>query len=423
MYYHSQSKDARCLQRGTSNKVPIINSIHLARVFDSRGDLTVEASVQTQGGGFGRAIAPSGASIGEYEAIELLASDAIAAAKKYALPMLEDKMDSTDQKSVDSALRSADGTENFSVIGANSAVAISLANAKAAANFLDLPLYQHIGASSKWDSFPIPLGNVIGGGAHATDSTHIQEFLSIPVGAPCVFDAIFANTAVHKLTGTLLSNRGYVRAKGDEGGWAASIPDEVAFDVMSESISEISKEVDFEIKLGVDMAASELYNPLQDCYVYGDISRSVDEQIDYVSELSHNYSLAYIEDPLDQNDFEGFSKLTESVGNDSLICGDDLFATNITRLKKGIGLKAANTILIKPNQIGTLTETLDVINLAKENGIVPVVSHRSGETEDATISHIAFATQSPYIKTGVVGGERTAKLNELIRIELEIKTL
>ncbi len=400
----------------------IISSIHLGRVFDSRGNLTVEASIRTQNGGFGRAIAPSGASTGEHEAIELPASDAISAAKKHALPMLEGKVDSTNQTLVDNTLRSADGTENFSVIGANSAVAISLANAKAAANFLDVPLYQHIGFS-KGGPFPIPLGNVIGGGAHAADSTCIQEFLSVPVGAPCVFDAIFANTEVHKLTGTLLTNRGHVRAKGDEGGWAASISDEVAFDVMSESISEISNKVGFEIKMGVDMAASELYDPTQGCYNYGDISRSVDEQIDYVSDLSRIYPLAYIEDPLDQDDFEGFSKLTNSIGAGSLVCGDDLFATNVTRLKKGIDLKAANSILIKPNQIGTLTETLEAINLAKKNNITPVVSHRSGETEDTTISHIAFATQAPYIKTGVVGGERTTKLNELIRIEQEIKTL
>ncbi|HIJ12744.1 MAG TPA: phosphopyruvate hydratase [Halobacteriales archaeon] len=401
----------------------IINSIHLGRVFDSRGNLTVEASIQTQNGGFGRAIAPSGASTGEYEAIELPTSDAISAAKKHALHMLEGKVDSTNQTLVDNTLRSADGTENFSVIGANSAVAISLANAKAAANSLNVPLYQHIGSPSKKDSFPIPLGNVIGGGAHAADSTYIQEFLSVPVGAPCVFDAIFANTEVHKLTGTLLSDRGYIRAKGDEGGWAAPISDEVAFDVMSESISNISNKVGFEIKMGVDMAASELYDSTQDCYDYGDISRSVDEQIDYVSDLSRIYSLAYIEDPLDQDDFEGFSKLTNSIGESSLVCGDDLFATNVTRLKKGIDLKAANSILIKPNQIGTLTETLEAINLAKKNNITPVVSHRSGETEDTTISHIAFATHAPYIKTGAVGGERTTKLNELIRIEQEIKTL
>ncbi len=401
----------------------IINSIHLDRIFDSRGNLTVEATIKTQNGGFGRAIAPSGASTGEYEAIELPAMDAISAAKKHALPELENKIDSIDQKQVDSTLRAADATKNFSVIGANSAVAISLANAKAAADSLNMPLYQYMSATSKLDSFPIPLGNVIGGGAHAKDSTHIQEFLSVPVGASCVFDAISANTSVHKLAGTLLSDAGYSRAKGDEGGWAAPISDEVAFNILSQSISKISKEVGFEIKMGIDVAASELYDSTKDRYSYGNLNRSKEEQIDYISNLSRDYSLAYIEDPLEENDFEGFSELTKLIGNDSLICGDDLFATNVERLKQGIELKSANSILIKPNQIGTLTETIAAIDLAKENNVMPVISHRSGETEDNTISHIAFATQAPYIKTGVVGGERTAKLNELIRIEQEIKTL
>ena len=401
----------------------VISSINLIRVLDSRGNSTLEATILTENGGFGRAIAPSGASTGEYEAVELPPIDAINAAETHTIPLIEGKISSTDQFLVDEILRTSDSTENFSRIGSNSAVAISMAAAKAAANSVNLPLYAYLGSHIDPGVFPIPLGNIIGGGAHAHNSTHIQEFLAAPIGAPSVSDAIFANAAVHKLSRELIIAQEFSCAKGDEGGWAAPISDKIAFDIMHKATSQISKEFQFEIKFGIDMAASEFYDAASDMYVYGDLLRSPAEQIDYVSGLSKEYSLAYIEDPLHEDDFEGFAKLTKSIGDKSLICGDDLFATNVSRIQKGIELQSANSIIIKPNQIGTLTDTLNAIELAKQNNIVPVISHRSGESEDTTISHIAFATQAPFIKTGVVGGERTAKLNELIRIEQEVNKI
>jgi enolase len=277
----------------------------------------------------------------------------------------------------------------------------------------------------------VPPGTVVGGGEHAADATDIQEFLAAPVGAPSVRQAVFANAAVHQRVGELLADRGVPAAKGDEGAWAPSIDDATAFGVVSEAIDGVADEFGFEVRMGLDMAAAECYEDGE--YVYGDDTRSTAEQIDYVADLVDEYDLAYVEDPLDENAYEAFAELTERVGSGArsasgnaggqrpradrtLICGDDLFVTNTERLGRGIGEGAANSILVKPNQIGTLTEAFDAIELATRNGYDAVVSHRSGETEDATIAHLAVATDAPFIKTGAVGGERTAKLNELIRI-------
>jgi enolase len=393
----------------------LITGIRLRRILDSRGNPTVEAEVQTDDGGFGRGAAPSGASTGEHEAIERPAEDAIARARELAVPRLEGQVYAGDQRGVDSALRTADGTDDFSEIGANSAVAISIAAARAAADVLGAPLYQHLGGAFRGRSFPTPLGNVIGGGEHAADSTHIQEFLAAPVGAPSVADAIFANARVHGEVGSILDERGISAAKGDEGAWAPSVADETAFDIVDEAVDTVSDEVGFEIGFGLDVAGAELHE--DGSYRYGDESKTTAEQIDYVANLVDEHGLVYVEDPLDEEDFEGFAELTDRVGSRTLICGDDLFVTNTDRLQRGIEADSANSILIKPNQIGTLSDAFDAIELALRNGYEPVVSHRSGETEDATIAHLAVATNAPYIKTGAVGGERTAKLNELIRIE------
>jgi enolase len=393
-----------------------ITSISLRRVLDSRGNPTVEADVLTQSGGFGRAAAPSGASTGEYEAIELPPGEAIAAARKHAVPRLVDEAFAGDQREVDAALRAADGTDNFSEIGANSAVAISMAAAKAAADVLGAPLYQHLGGAFRGDAFPTPLGNVIGGGEHAKEATHIQEFLAAPVGAPSVSEAVFANATVHAETADILDDRGVPAAKGDEGAWAPAISDAEAFEVMAEATAAVEDQLGFQIDFGLDMAAAELYDADDDVYRYGDEAKTPDEQVAYVADLVDEYDLAYVEDPLDENDYQGFADLTDRVGDRTLICGDDLFVTNVERLEQGISVGAGNSILIKPNQIGTLTDAFDAIELAYRNGYDAVVSHRSGETEDATIAHLAVATGAPYIKTGTVGGERTAKLNELIRI-------
>jgi enolase len=397
--------------------VTLITEVRLRRVLDSRGNPTVEADVYTESGGFGRAAAPSGASTGEYEAIERPASEAIAAARERAVPRLEGQVYAGDQRTVDETLRAADGTDNFAEIGANSAVAISMAAAKAGADMLGAPLYQHLGGAFRGDAFPTPLGNVVGGGEHAADATDIQEFLVAPVGAPNVADAVFANAAVHGEVHDRLAADGIAAGKGDEGAWAPSISDAEAFELVEGAVEAVADEVGFEIKFGLDVAASELYDADAGVYRYRDTERTPDEQVEYIAGLVDEYDLVYVEDPLEENDYEGFAALTERVGDRTLVCGDDLFVTNVERLEEGIEKGAANSILIKPNQIGTLSDAFDAIELANRNGYEAVISHRSGETEDTTIAHLAVATAAPFIKTGAVGGERTAKLNELIRIE------
>ena len=393
-----------------------IRSVSLRRVLDSRGNATVEADVLTESGGFGRAAAPSGASTGEYEAIELPTGEAIAAARQHAVPRLVDEVHAGNQREVDAALHGADGTDDFSNVGANSAVAISMAAAKAGADVLGAPLYQHLGGTFRGDNFPIPLGNVLGGGEHAKEATHIQEFLAVPVGAPSVSEAVFANAAVHDRIGDLLDERGVAAGKGDEGAWAPPVDDATAFELVVQATDDVADEVGFDIGVGLDVAASELYDAADGVYRYGDVERTPTEQVDYMADLVDEYDLAYVEDPVEEDDFDGFAELTDRVGDRTVLCGDDLFVTNVERLQRGIDADAGNAILVKPNQIGTLSDAVDAVELATRNGLDAVVSHRSGETEDTTIAHLAVATNAPFIKTGAVGGERTAKLNELIRI-------
>jgi len=395
----------------------LITDVRLRRVLDSRGNATVEADVLTESGGFGRGKAPSGASTGEYEAIELPANEAIANAREDAIPRLVGEVHAGNQRDVDAALHAADGTEDFSGIGANSAVAISMAAAKAGADVLGAPLYQHLGGTFRGNEYPTPLGNIIGGGEHAADATNIQEFLAAPVGAPSVEEAVFANAAVHQEVHDILADRDLPAGKGDEGAWAPSISDDEAFEIMDEAVETVADDFGFAITFGLDVAGAELYDADEDGYVYDDGVKSTAEQIDYIAEKVEEYDLVYVEDPLDENDYEAFAELTDRVGDQTLVCGDDLFVTNVERLQAGISAGAGNSILIKPNQIGTLTDAVDAIELATESGYESVVSHRSGETEDTTIAHLAVATDAPFIKTGAVGGERTAKLNELIRIE------
>ena len=406
----------RAAGAGAREVVTLVTEVRLRRVLDSRGNPTVEADVRTESGGFGRAAAPSGASTGEHEATSLPAREAIAAAREAAVPRLEGQVYAGDQRSVDTVLRNADGSGNFAEIGANSAVAISMAAARAAADVLGAPLYQHLGGAFRGET-PTPLGNVVGGGEHAADATDIQEFLAVPVGAPSVADAVFANATVHQEVRDTLAERGIPAGKGDEGAWAPSIGDSEAFEIVAEAIDAVADDVGFEIGFGLDVAATELFEADEAVYRYGDRERSPDEQIEYVADLVGEYDLLYVEDPVEENDFEGFASLVERVSENCLICGDDLFVTNTDRLETGIEQGAGNSILVKPNQIGTLSDAFDAVALAVENGFAPVISHRSGETEDTTIAHLAVATGAPYIKTGAVGGERTAKLNELVRIE------
>ena len=403
----------------------LVESVTLRRVLDSRGNPTVEADVFTEAGGFGRAAAPSGASTGAHEAVERPPQEAIAAAREHAVPRLEGAVHVGDQRAVDRALHAADGTDDFSRIGVNAAVAVSMAAAKAAADTVGIPLFQHLGGTFRGAevSFPVPLGNVLGGGEHAAEATAIQEFLAVPVGAPSVGEAVFANAAVHGAVADRLAARGVAAGKGDEGAWAPQISDETAFEVVQEAAAAVADERGFDIRLGVDVAATELYDPETETYTVGETDRSPAEHREWIAGLIDEYELAYVEDPLAEEDFDGFAALTADVGARAgpgtprtVVCGDDLYVTNTDRIERGIESNAGNAVLIKPNQIGTLTDAFDAISVTTRAGFTPVVSHRSGETEDTTIAHLAVAADAPFVKTGAVGGERTAKLNELIRI-------
>ncbi|MCT8336703.1 phosphopyruvate hydratase [Methanoculleus sp. Afa-1] len=389
-----------------------IEQIILRTILDSRGNETVEAEIYTDCG-FGRAAAPSGASTGTYEAKVRPPREAVEDAEKNLIPSLIGE-DTRDQITFDALLRENDGTADFSSIGANVAVALSLACAKAAASSLDLELFRYLGGTFAADT-PLPLGNVIGGGAHAPNATSIQEFLVVPTGACGATEGVFVNAAVHKTVKKMLQEQGRLSGKGDEGAWAPAISDIEAFEIIAEAINTVSDETNVEVRMGIDVAASEMWNG--EHYRYKDAVRSREDQIAYMADLVDHYNLIYIEDPLFEEDFEAFADLTEQVGDRCLICGDDLFVTNVERITKGIETDAANCVLIKPNQIGTLTDTFEAIRLAQENGMESVMSHRSGETTDATIAHLATAFGCIFLKTGVVGGERIAKLNELIRIE------
>lgn len=393
-----------------------ISDIFLRTILDSRGNPTVEAEITTISGGFGRACAPSGASTGIYEAKVRPCDEAVADAYINLVPKLIE-LDSADQRGFDETLHEVDGTSDLSGIGANIAVALSLANAKAAASTLNVELYQYLGGAFISQT-PLPLGNVIGGGAHAVDATDIQEFLIIPTGASTAAEAVFTNALVHKRIKEILIARGKGCGKGDEGAWAPHIADLEAFEIVNEATNKVFDDTGIEVRMGLDVAASEMWDAASGRYVYKNAKRTTEEQIAYIADLTETYNLLYVEDPIQEEDFEGFARITEEVsGRDTLICGDDLFVTNVVRLEEGIRNDACNCVLIKPNQIGTLTDTFETISLARDYGYETVMSHRSGETTDNTIAHLATAFGCCFMKSGVVGGERIAKLNELIRIE------
>jgi enolase len=393
----------------------IIEAIELRMILDSRGNLTIEADVHTTNG-FGRAAAPAGASTGSREAKVRSPKEAVENATANLLPALIG-LDASDQAGFDEQLRDIDNTVDFSGIGANVAVALSLANAKAAAASEGMQLFRYLGGAFV-DELPLPLGNVIGGGAHAANATEIQEFLVVTGDAADVQEAVFANAAVHRTVKDLLKKHGTVCGKGDEGAWAPQIDDALAFEIVAEACSSIADEMNVSVDMGIDVAASQLWN--DGYYQYRDRKRSTEEQIAYIAELVDQYELVYVEDPLHEEDFAGFADLTTQVGDRCLVCGDDLFVTQTEYISKGIDMGAANCVLIKPNQVGTLTDTFDAVRLAHTNGLDTVMSHRSGETTDNTIAHLATAFSCVFLKTGIVGGERIAKLNELIRIEEQL---
>ncbi|MCQ2977908.1 MAG: phosphopyruvate hydratase [archaeon] len=403
----------------------VIEDVRVRKILDSRGNPTVEVDVITWNG-FGRAAAPSGASTGsrEVQSFPQGGVDQVISEVEDLISSELIGLSADDIEDIDLILKEIDGTDNLSAIGGNTTVAVSMAAAKAAAMSYNLPLYNFLGGNFV-NELPYPLGNMMNGGAHAgSNAPDIQEFLVVPIGANDVKEAVFANVAVHKRLKELISKKdsNFTGGKGDEGGWIPNITNNQALEIQAQACEEIGDELGFLIKPALDMAASEFWDADKEKYIYSQdkIERDSGEQVEYVKELIETYNMFYVEDPFDEKDFEGFAELTGKVGNKCRICGDDLFVTNEEILAEGIIKKAANAIIIKPNQIGSLTDTYNTIKLAKEHGIMPVVSHRSGETTDETIAHLAVAFGTPMIKTGAVGGERIAKLNELIRIEEEL---
>jgi enolase len=393
----------------------MIEAIELRIILDSRGNPTVEADVYTTTG-FGRAAAPAGASTGSREAKARDPKEAVENGMANLLPALIG-LDASDQTGFDEQLRDIDGTEDFSGIGANVAVALSLANAKAAAASEGIPLFRYLGGAFV-DELPLPLGNVIGGGAHAANATEIQEFLVVTDETADIREAVFANAAVHRTVKDLLKKRGKACGKGDEGAWAPQIDDALAFEIVAEACGIVADEMNVSVDMGIDVAASQLWSDGH--YQYRDLKRSPEDQVAYIAGLVDKFDLVYVEDPMHEEDFSGFADLNAQVGNRCLVCGDDLFVTQTEFISRGIDMGAANCVLIKPNQVGTLTDTFEAVRLAHTNGLDTVMSHRSGETTDTTIAHLATAFSCVFLKTGIVGGERIAKLNELIRIEEQL---
>lgn len=401
----------------------VIENVRIRKILDSRGNATVEIDIKTENG-FGRAAAPSGASTGALEVVAFPDEgiDSIINTFNDKLKGELVGMNAEETFLIDEILKEIDGTDNLSSLGGNVTVAISLAAAKAAASSNGLPLYMFLGGNLK-NEIPFPLGNMINGGAHAgKNAPDIQEFLVVPIGAQNITEAVFANASVHKRIGELIKVKDKLSTggKGDEGGWAPNLSNYEALEIQSRACEEISDETGIQIRPSLDLAPTGLWDGSKYDYAREGVSRDTGEQIDFVEEIINNYKMFFVEDPLREDDFEGFTELTKRVGNKCIICGDDIFVTNSEILSKGIKMGAANAIIIKPNQIGTLSDTYKTVKLAKDNSYKPVVSHRSGETIDETIAHLAVAFSAPLIKTGAVGGERTAKLNELIRIEEQI---
>jgi enolase len=399
----------------------IIEDVMARKIFNSRGEETIEVDILTTSG-FGSASAPAGASKGKAEVVsypEGGVDEAIKKLEELIAPELLG-MDAEEQQEIDALLHEIDETENFGNIGGNTVFATSLATAEAAATSYGTFLFQHLSGYLA-NELPYPLGNVLGGGKHALGkTTDIQEYLVIPLEAHSFAEAAKANIMVHHRIGALLrkADKTFTGGRGDEGAWAANIENEEALKIVAKACEEISAELGIECRACLDVAASSFWNPKEKVYVYSreGTKRDSGEQLEFVLRLIEDYNLAYVEDPFDEDDFEGFAELTEKV-EDCLICGDDLFVTNSERLNQGIKLCAGNSIIIKMNQVGTLTDAWETTRLAKRAGYVPIMSHRSGETTDTHLAHLAVGFSCPVIKTGVLHGERVAKINELIRIE------
>jgi enolase 1/2/3 len=399
----------------------IIEDLIARKVFNSRGEETIEVDVMTTSG-FGRASAPAGKSRGKAEVVYYPQGGVDQALKKVdelIAPELAG-LNADFQEEIDSTLHEIDGTNNFRVIGGNTAFAVSLANAEAASNSHGMLLFQFLGGS-KASTLPYPLGNTISGGQHARGKApDIQEFLALPHGAETFLEAATANTLIHKKVGDALKKKSSIfnGGKSDEGAWIANITNGDAFEIMARACEEVGNELDFECGFGIDVASSSLWKEKGEKYVYEGEGKKLDsgQQLEYMLDLIEKYHLSYVEDPFNEDDFESFAELTKKAKG-CLICGDDLFTTNNERIIQGIKLGSGNAIIIKVNQIGTLSDALETIEVAQRHGYTTVMSHRSGDTCDWHISHLAVAFNCPIIKTGVVEGARIAKINELIRIE------
>lgn len=399
----------------------VIEDITARKIFNSRGEETLEVDVTTTAG-FGRASAPSGASRGKAEVVpypEGGVGQAVRKVEELIAPELIG-MNAEEQEQIDLLLHKIDGTKDFRSIGGNTAYSISLATADAASSSYGIPLFQQL-AGYLASELPYPLGNVLGGGRHAYGKApDIQEFLVLPLKATSFSEAAKANVMVHKRVGSLLkkSDTTFTGGRGDEGAWAPSMKNEDALEIMMKACKEVSEELGVKCGVGVDMAASTLWSPREKCYVYArdGVKRNAGEQVDFMLRLIKDYNLVYVEDPFHEENFESFAELTKRVKK-CLICGDDLFVTNKQRLAHGVRVGAANAVIIKTNQVGTLTDAWETTKMARKAQYVLVMSHRSGETTDVHIAHLAVAFQCPIIKTGVIPGDRAAKINELIRVE------
>ena len=407
----------------------LIASVFGREILDSRGNPTVEVDVLLDDGSFGQAAVPSGASTGAFEAVERRDGDkdrylgkgvtaAVKAVNDIIAPALE-TLDATEQRVIDQVLLDLDGTENKSSLGANAILGVSLAVAKAAADASDLPLYKYLGGPNA-HLLPVPMMNILNGGSHADSNVDIQEFMIAPIGAATFSEALRAGTEVYHSLKSLLKEKGLSTGLGDEGGFAPDLPsNRDALDLITEAITRAGYTPGEDIALALDVAATEFFS--EGRYSFEGAQKTPEEMSAYYGELVNDYPLVSIEDPLDEDDWNGWRALTESVGAKVQLVGDDLFVTNPDRLAKGIDADTANSLLVKVNQIGSLTETFDAVALAQRSRYTTMISHRSGETEDTTIADISVAVNAGQIKTGAPArSERVAKYNQLLRIEEEL---
>lgn len=420
----------------------LILDIFGREILDSRGNPTIEVDVTLEDGTIGRAAVPSGASTGINEALELrdggLENLDEAVRRRYngkgvlqaveninteIAATLED-FDALDQGAVDRAMIELDGTENKSRLGANAILGVSLAVANAAAKYLDMPLYRYIGGVNA-RTLPVPMMNIMNGGAHSDAPVDIQEFMIAPIGAPCFHEALRMGTEVFHALKSIIKSTGRSTAVGDEGGFAPELKgNEEALELIAKAVEKAGYKLGNDIKIALDVASSEFFDEKSQRYVFkksDGSQKTIDDMIAFYQKMQAAYSLFSIEDGCAENDWDGWKKLTQAMGHNTQLVGDDLFVTNEKFLRKGIAEKAGNAILIKLNQIGTLTETLNVIELAKRSGYNCIVSHRSGETEDTTLADLAVATNAGQIKTGSLSRtDRICKYNRLLRIEEEL---